>query len=143
LRAAAAQISRSMPLQEVILRSGADGIGGLRLSRCLSEGLVALCAEPVVAPRAWSGRSNLDCPRSFAEGVGERVFALVPGRPQAARKLAAPARVGVSSHYHDAGKWGAASALPSSWGALADESKRMRMRPSGFLHGQSAYEPGP
>jgi hypothetical protein len=31
LRAAAAQISRSMPLQEVILRSGSDVIGGLRL----------------------------------------------------------------------------------------------------------------
>jgi hypothetical protein len=99
-------------LGELITRKDARVDDVLRraglLGRDLSEGLVALCAEPLEgAASSLVGTVNLDCPRGFAEVVGERVFALVPGRPQAARRLAGrlagKARVGVSSHYRDAG----------------------------------------
>jgi hypothetical protein len=74
------------------------------LGRDLSDGLVAICAEPL-AGRAGAliGTVESICPQAFAEVVGERLFALIPGPPRVAGRLAEllgdRATVSISAHY--------------------------------------------
>lgn len=93
---------RDARVDDVLRRAGL-------LGRDLSEGIVALCAEPAdERPARLATTIDAHCPQAFAEVVGERVLALVPGGPEAAARLtellAAEAGVGVSSHYRDAGE---------------------------------------
>jgi hypothetical protein len=78
------------------------------LGRDLSEGLVALCAEPREgSATSLVGAVESSCPQAFAEVVGGRLFALVPGPASVARRLAERladhASVHLSSHYGEAG----------------------------------------
>jgi hypothetical protein len=99
-------------LAELITRRDAHVDDVLRraglLGRDLSDGLVALCVEP----RDGAARSLLELlrtehPDGFAEIIGRRVYALLPGPPEEARaladRLASRGAVGVSSHYREAG----------------------------------------
>jgi PucR C-terminal helix-turn-helix domain/GGDEF-like domain len=88
-------------VDDVLRRAGLLGLD-------LSDGLVALCAEPrqgMPAPLVAVVESS--GPQAFAEVVDRRLFALVPGRPAAARRLAERladhASVFLSSHYEEAG----------------------------------------
>jgi sugar diacid utilization regulator len=79
------------------------------LGRDLSDGLVALCAEPRLGDAAGlAAIVEASAPQAFAEVVGGRLLALVPGRPAAARRLAERladrASVHLSSHYDEAGE---------------------------------------
>jgi hypothetical protein len=78
------------------------------LGRDLSEGLVGLCAEPRdCAPSELVATLAADSPEGLVEAVGARVYALLPGGPEAAHRaadrLGTRATVGVSSHYRRPG----------------------------------------
>lgn len=92
---------RDARVDDVLRRAGL-------LGRDLSEGIVALCLEPVgCAPGTLVTAVRSEHPNGLTETVGSRVYALLPGRPQAAKRiadrLAGQAVVGISSHYLEAG----------------------------------------
>lgn len=88
-------------IDDVLRRTGLPG-------RDLADGLAALCAEPrQVTAESLVASVEQSCPQAFAEVVGGRLFALVPGRPAAAQRLAERlsdrAGVFLSSHYGEPG----------------------------------------
>jgi hypothetical protein len=77
-----------------------------RLGTDLSAGAVALCADPGErAPGRLVASISSELPGALAQTVGERVYALLPGDVEGARRVAArlgrQAVVGISSHYSD------------------------------------------
>ena len=77
-----------------------------RLGCDLSEGAVGLCADPGErAPGRLLAAISGERPGALAQTVGGRVYALLPGAVEEARKVAnrlgRQALVGVSSHYSD------------------------------------------
>lgn len=88
-------------VDDVLRRAGLPG-------RDLGDGLAALCAEPRhAAAESLVASVEQSCPQAFAEVLGSRLFALVPGRAAAANRLAERladrADVFLSSHYGEAG----------------------------------------
>ena len=99
-------------IDDLINRRGARVDDILRraglLGRDLSEGLVALCLEPLDCPApTLVATLRAEHPEALVETVGKRVYALLPGGPKVARRsgerLGDRALVGASSHYREAG----------------------------------------
>ena len=78
-----------------------------RLGCDLSAGAVGLCADPGErAPGRLLAAISGERPGALAQTVGGRVYALLPGSLEDARRVAnrlGQALVGISSHYTDAG----------------------------------------
>jgi hypothetical protein len=105
------QTLRGSFLEELLTRDDLDPADVLRraarLGCDLSGGAVGLCADPGErAPgRLLAGISG-ESPGSLAQAIDGRVFALLPGDVDAARRVATRlgrhATVGISSHHRDA-----------------------------------------
>ena len=98
-------------LEELLTRDDLDPADivrrAARLGCDLSEGAVGLCADPGErAPGRLLAAISGEHPGALAQNVGGRVYALLPGGVEQARKVAArlgrQALVGVSSYYSDA-----------------------------------------
>jgi len=81
---------------------------GRRLGCDLTQGAVAICADPGGrAPGRVIAAITSERPDALAQAVGERVYALVPGSVEEARRIATRvgrhAAVGLSSRYTDPG----------------------------------------
>ena len=98
-------------LEELLTRDDLDPADivrrAARLGCDLSEGAVGLCADPGErAPGRLLAAISGEHPGALAQNVGGRVYALLPGGVEQARKVATrlgrQALVGVSSYYSDA-----------------------------------------
>jgi PucR family transcriptional regulator, purine catabolism regulatory protein len=98
-------------LEELLTRDDLDPADivrrASRLGCDLSEGAVGLCADPGErAPGRLLAAISGERPGALAQTVGGKVYALLPGSVDDARKVAnrlgRQALVGVSSHYSDA-----------------------------------------
>ncbi len=105
------QTLRGSFLEEVLTRDDLDP-GDIvrraaRLGCDLSAGAVGLCADPGErAPGRLLAAISGERPGALAQTVGGRVYALLPGSLEDARRVAnrlGQALVGISSHYTDAG----------------------------------------
>ncbi len=103
------QTLRGSFLEEVLTRDDLDPADILRraarLGCDLSAGAVGLCADPGErAPGRLLAAISGERPGALAQAVGGRVYALLPGSVEDARRVAgrlAHALVGISSHYSD------------------------------------------
>ena len=107
------QSLRGSFLEEVRTRDDLEANDIVRRARrlgCeLSEGAVALCADPAGrAPGRLLASIAAEAPGALAQTVGERVYALLPTTVEEARRvgtrLGRQAVVGISSRYSDAGE---------------------------------------
>jgi len=104
------QTLRGSFLEEMLTREDLEGPDIVRRARrlgCdLSQGGVALCADPGDrSPGRLLASISAERSGALAQTVGERVYALLPGTVEEARKVAnrlgRQATVGLSSHYGD------------------------------------------
>ncbi|MBA2580832.1 MAG: helix-turn-helix domain-containing protein [Thermoleophilaceae bacterium] len=104
------QTLRGSFLEELLTRDDLEAVDIVRRSRrlgCdLSAGAVALCADPGGrSPGRLVAGIAAERAGALAQTVGDRVYALLPGTVEEARRVAArlgrQAVVGVSSHYGD------------------------------------------
>jgi len=104
------QSLRGSFLEEVLTREDLDPADvvrrAARLGCDLSGGAVGLCADPGErAPGRLLAAISGERPGALAQTVGGRVYALLPGSLEDARRVAnrlGQALVGISSHYSDA-----------------------------------------
>jgi hypothetical protein len=104
------QTLRGSFLEEVLTRDDLDPADvvrrAARLGCDLSAGAVGLCADPGErAPGRLLAAISGERPGALAQTVGGRVYALLPGSVEEARRVASrlgQALVGISSHYPDA-----------------------------------------
>lgn len=107
------QSLRGQFLEDLLTRDDLDAAEivrrGARLGCDLGEGATALCADPGDrSPGRLIALIASEAPGSLAQPVRGRVYALLPGDPAVARRVATrlgrQAPVGVSTHYADPGE---------------------------------------
>ena len=105
------QSLRGSFLEELLTRDDLDAADvvrrAARLGCALDGGAVGLCADPGErAPGRLLAAISAERPGALAQTVGGRVYALLPGTVEDARRVAGrlgQALVGISSHYPDPG----------------------------------------